>query len=104
MNDLYDRECKGVNEVCALLKAKIFSSSAKVKRYEEGKTQFHQNSLFKSSQRKLYEELNGKTRGQVEVPKAKDVLERLRETPGTCSIDYYTFWHDYINSKKLPYV
>ena len=32
LNDLYDLECKGANEVCALLKAKIFSSSAKVKR------------------------------------------------------------------------
>ena len=37
LNDLYDLDCKGANEVCALLKSKIFSSSAKVKQYEEGK-------------------------------------------------------------------
>ena len=31
MNDVYDLECKGANEVCALLKSKIFGSSEKVK-------------------------------------------------------------------------
>ena len=90
MNDLYDLECKGANEVCALLKSKIFSSSAKLKRYEERKTQFHQNTLFKTSQRKLYEELNGKTRGKVEVPKAKEATKfwsDIWSKPGKHSAD-----------------
>ena len=75
MNKLYDLDCKGANEVCALLKSKIYSSSIKVKRYVERKIQFHQNTLFKNSQSKLYEELNGKSRGNVEAPKAKEATK-----------------------------
>ena len=71
MYKLYDLDCKGANEVCAFLKSKIYSSSIKVKWYEERKIQFYQNTLFKNSQSKLYEELNGKSRGNVEAPKAK---------------------------------
>ena len=72
---MYDLDCKGANEVCAFLKSKIFSSSIKVKRFEERKIQFHQNTLFKNSQSKLYEELNGKTRGEVIAPKAKEATK-----------------------------
>ena len=75
MNKVYDLDCKGANEVCALLKSKIFSSSIKVKRFEERKIQFHQNTLFKNSQSKLYEELNGKSRGNVEVPNPKEATK-----------------------------
>ena len=75
MNKVYDLDCKGANEVCAFLKSKIFSSSIKVKRYEERKTQFHQNTLVRNGQSKLYAELNGKTRGNAEAPKAKEATK-----------------------------
>ena len=35
MNKLYDLDCKGANEVCALLKSKIFSSSITNKRHSD---------------------------------------------------------------------
>ena len=45
---------------------------AKIKRYEKRITQYRQNWLFKTDQKKVYEELNGEFNGESVMPDAKE--------------------------------
>ena len=65
---------KGVDVVLEELKQRLQAKSKKIKRYEQRIEQFRLNKLFQQDQKKVYQQLNGKT-GNYEKPDAKDSKE-----------------------------
>ena len=74
MNRTYGLEEKGNLNVISTLKMKINEKSAMVKRYKERQRQHHQNNLFSTDQKKLYNELNGKEQTN-ESPEPREATE-----------------------------
>ena len=54
------------------LKQKLVAKSAKIKRYEQRITQYRQNRLFETDQKKVYKELNGEFNGDSVIPDAEE--------------------------------
>ena len=65
---------KGVDIVLEELKQRLQAKSKKIKRYEQRIEQFKINRMFQENQKKVYQQLNGKT-GNYEKPDAKDSKE-----------------------------
>ena len=65
---------KGVDVVLEELKQRLQAKSNKIKRYEQRIEQFRINKLFQQDQKKVYQQLNGKT-GNYEKPDARDSKE-----------------------------
>ena len=65
---------KGVDVVLEELEQRLQAKSKKIKRYEQRIEQFRINKLFQQDQKKVYQQLNGKT-GNYEKPDAKDSKE-----------------------------
>ena len=74
MNRRYSLEDKGNNYVIDMLKNKITNGSEKIKRYKKRMKQYHENTLFKNSQKKFYEELNG-GREENAPPRSEEAVE-----------------------------
>ena len=55
----YKMSENGTKYTVEMLKQKIKSASTKIKRFEDRNTQYHQNVLFSSNQKRFYEELEG---------------------------------------------
>ena len=59
---------KGITTVLEELKQRILVKAAKIKRYEQRRTQYNQSILFKQDQKRLYQELNGKASNENVIP------------------------------------
>ena len=66
----YNMRRKGITMVMEELKQRILAKAAKIKRYEQRRTQYKQNILFKQDQKRFYQELNGKARNENVIPDA----------------------------------
>ena len=74
MNRKYALEENGRRYVMELLRSKITAGAQKVKSYEKRMKQNHQNKLFSTDQRRLYQELNGGEQTN-EAPDAKEATQ-----------------------------
>ena len=54
------------------LKQRILAKAAKIKRYDQRRTQYKQNILFKQDQKRFYQELNGTARNENVIPDADE--------------------------------
>ena len=61
---------KGLGTVLEELKQRVLATVAKIERYNERIKQYKQNRLFTIDQKKLFAELNGKTKESNEIPDA----------------------------------
>ena len=61
---------KGLGTVLAKVKQRVFAKAAKTERYNERIKQYKQNRLFTIDQKKLFAELNRKTKESNEIPDA----------------------------------
>ena len=59
---------KGMSVVIEEVKQRIKAKAAKVKRYDDRVKQFRQNNLFRSNQRQLFKELDGKSDDEQAAP------------------------------------
>ena len=71
LDQKYGLTLKGANEARSVLKTKIHSSAMKIRKYEKGKLELHQNKIFQSNQSDLYDELNGKLSDRGDSPSSK---------------------------------
>ena len=74
MNRVYGLEEKGNLNVITTLKMKIAEKSTMIKRYKERQLQHHQNNLFSTDQKQLYNELNGNEQTN-ETPQPSEATE-----------------------------
>ena len=68
----YNITQKGIDTVFEELKQRLLAKKAKLDRYQKRITQYRQNRLFYSSERKFYEEMNGGRKGDGIVPDAEE--------------------------------
>ena len=61
---------KALGTVLEELKQRVLATVAKIERYNERIKQYKQNRLFTIDQKKLFAELNGKTKESNEIPDA----------------------------------
>lgn len=54
------------------IKQRLSVQAAKLRRYEERTKQYHQNRLFESNQKSLYEEIDGIDRGDDVTPNPEE--------------------------------
>ena len=64
----YNIKGKGITTVLEELKQRILAKAAKIKRYDQRRTQYKQNILFKQDQKRFYQELNGTARNENVIP------------------------------------
>ena len=74
---------KGLSTALEELKQRMIAKSAKLKRYEQRIAQYRQNRLFRSDQKKFYNELNGSNGRTCEVPDAGETRRFWSDTWGT---------------------
>ena len=63
---------KGISTVLEELKQRLVAMSARMRRYEDCSVQYRQNMLFESNQKKLFDEIEGKSKGEAVVPNAEE--------------------------------
>ena len=68
LNRKYHLEERGTLYVSGMLRKKIKTGGIKIKIYDERCQQFRQNHLFRTNQKLFYETLDGKARGETELP------------------------------------
>ena len=85
LQEKYRVKKKGLTTVIEELKQRILAKSAKIKRYNQRIDQYRLNRLFKIDQKKVYNELNGNTGGNNDIPNAEESN---------------TFWSDIWSVKK----
>ena len=68
----YNLSKKGYQVVLEELKQRLKAQAAKLKRYEDRNTQYRQNRMFESNQRRLFEELGGIERVNDTTPDAEE--------------------------------
>ena len=68
----YNIKGKGITTVLEELKQRILAKAAKIKRYDQRRTQYKQNILFKQDQKRFYQELNGTARNENVIPDADE--------------------------------
>ena len=68
----YNIKGKGITTVLEELKQRILAEAAKIKRYDQRRTQYKQNILFKQDQKRFYQELNGTARNENVIPDADE--------------------------------
>ena len=61
LKEKYSIRRKGIEVVMEELKQRLKAKRAKVRRYEQRVKQYRQNRLFKSNQKRFYQEINGNT-------------------------------------------
>ena len=76
MNRKYQLEEKGTTQVADVLKQKIRSGSAKIKKYEDRCKQYTQNQMFRNNQKRFYESLeeNG-NKNPIDMPDPKEATQ-----------------------------
>ena len=72
LENKYNIKKKGLTLVIEERKQKLLAKSAKIKRYEQRITQYRQNRLFETDQKKVYEELNGEFNGESVIPDSEE--------------------------------
>ena len=66
----YNIRGKGMTTVLEELKQRIVAKAAKIKRYDQRRTQYKQNILFKQHQKRFYQELNRTAGNENVIPDA----------------------------------
>ena len=72
LDSKYNITLKGIDTVFEELKQRLLAKKAKINRYQNRITQFRQNRLFHTSEKKFYEEMNGGRKGDGIVPDAEE--------------------------------
>ena len=72
MNEKYKVHAKGIRVVIEELKQRVKAKSAKIRKYEDRNNAFHQNRLFQSNQKRLFEKLEGCERQDNITPDAEE--------------------------------
>ena len=75
MDRSYGLSDKGTIHVKTILKQRITTAGARIRRYNQRNLQYHQNNMFRNDQRQIYKELDGKMNGQTEAPDPKGSTE-----------------------------
>ncbi|XP_068684755.1 uncharacterized protein [Montipora foliosa] len=68
LENKYNIKRKGLTLVIEELKQKLLAKTAKINRYEQRITQYRQNQMFETDQKKVYEELNSEFNGESVIP------------------------------------
>ena len=71
----YNIARKGLNRVVEELKQRLTAQAAKLKRYEDRQNQYRQNRMFKTNQKRLFEEMEGIGRNNDFIPDAEESRE-----------------------------
>ena len=85
INNLGDKcgiKRKGLTTVIEELKQRLLSKAAKIKRYGDRITQYRQNQMFATEQKKVYKELNGVSSGENVIPDAEESKKLWSEKAG----------------------
>ena len=72
MENNYNIKRKGLTLIIKKLKQKLLAKSAKIKRYQQRITQYRQNRMFETDQKKVYEELSGEFNSESVIPDAEE--------------------------------
>ena len=62
---------KGIETVLEKLRQRVITTGAKLKTFDDQKTQFKQKQLFYSNQKKFYDKIDRKTRAKGVCPDAE---------------------------------
>lgn len=68
----YNIKGKGITTVLEELKQRILARAAKIKRYDQQRTQYKQNIMLNQDQKRFYQELNGTVRNENVIPDADE--------------------------------